>query len=269
MTTKSAKELEQWAEDIADTMEACSASSWPRTVKRHGFDYSNIKPWYNPRWMFEPRTDRVDCVFIGINPGGKPQQPGPTIDPARCVDTCDHDKLAYYDDALSDTPYNDWLDAKCWQGSGRTHQGRVWQAFTSLFGSEEAETTMRATPCFNVCPLRTKGEKEIPTPVWNHSLAWFECVLENLRPKLIICDSFAESGKSPWATLKKWYGFDLMNPTIGGEPTYVKLASLRIGPLSGTPVIGLPLLTGRAYRPVIFQELEELRDEFLFAYVQT
>ena len=126
---------------------------------------------------------------------------------------------------------------------------------------------MRATPCFNVCPLRTKGAVDIPTPVWKQSLLWFEKVLGNLHPELIICDSFAESGKSPWATLKGKYGFDLMNPTIGGKPTYLKLASLRIGPLSGTPVIGLPLLTGRSFEQVIFKELEELRDSFLSAYV--
>ena len=267
MTTMSAKELEQWAEDIARTMEACSASSWRRTVKRYGFDYSNIKPWYNPRWMFEPRTDRVDCVFIGINPGGKPERPGPASAPKCGDNTCSHDRQSYYDDCPSDAPYNDWLDARCWQGNGKLHQRRVWQVFTSLFGSEEAETVMRATPCFNVCPLRTKGEKEIPTHVWNRSVVWFECVLGNLLPRLIICDSFAEVGKSPWATLKKMYGFNPMNPTIGDEPTYVKLASLRVGPLSGTPVIGLPLLSGMAFRSVIIQELEALRDEFLSAHI--
>ena len=256
--TISAKELEREANKIAETMEACPATDWQRTVKRHGFDYSNIKPWYNPRWMFEPRTDRVDCVFIGINPGGKPERPGPASARECGDDPCDHDKLSYYDQEPKEVPYNDWLDAKCWQGSGRTHQGRVRQVFTSLFGSQEAETTMRATPCFNVCPLRTRGAGEIPDCVWEQSLAWFESVLGNLRPRLIICDSFAESGKSPWATLKKMYGFDQINPTIGGDPTYIKLASLRFGSLSRTPVIGLPTLTSRHFRKAIFSELEEL-----------
>ena len=242
MTTMSAKDLEEWAEDIARTMEACSASSWQRTANRYGFDYSNIKPWYNPRWMFEPRTDRVDCVFIGINPGGKPERPGPTFDPARCVDTCDHDRLAYYDYALSDTPYNDWLDAKCWQGSGRTHQGRVRQVFTSLFGSEEAETTMRATPCFNVCPLRTKDTNQIPDCVWKESLHWCKKVLDQLRPRVIICDGFGENGKSPWSTMKDMYGIldHQREPETGGA--LLKWAPVRVSPNEITTVIGIPHL---------------------------
>lgn len=261
MTTMSAKELEEWAEDIARTMEACSASSWQRTVNRYGFDYCNIKPWYNPRWMFEPRTDRVDCVFIGINPGGKPERPGPASARECGDDTCDHDRLAYYDDALSDTPYNDWLDAKCWQGSGRTHQGRVWQVFTSLFGSEEAETTMRATPCFNVCPLRTKDTNQIPDCVWKESLHWCKKVLDQLRPRVIICDGFGENGKSTWSAFKDMYG--ILDPQKEPEKgrTRLKWGSIRDRPLRGCTIIGVPLLTGQYFSEELYPAIESRRDD--------
>ena len=242
MTTMSAKELENWAEDIARTMESCSASRWRRTVNRHGFDYCNIKPWYNPSWMFEPRTDRVDCVFIGINPGGKPERPGPTVDPARCVDTCDHDKLAYYDDALSDTPYNDWLDARCWQGKGETeHQKRAKRVFSDLFDIESPENMMRWTPFFNVCPLRTKGSGQIPDCVWKRSLTWCKSVLDQLRPRLIICDGNAKLGKSPWVMLKSEYKLEKIRCKKIGDTDF----SLKSGesPFEGTKVLALPHLT--------------------------
>ena len=264
MTTMSAKELEKWAEDIARTMEACSASSWPRTVNRHGFDYCNIKPWYNPRWMFEPRTDRVDCVFIGINPGGDPECPGPSENPETCVSTsgnrCHHDLPQYYDDSPSEVPYNDWLDARCWQGKGKLHQKRVKRVFSTLFDIENPEHVMRSTPSLNVCPLRTKGARQIPDCVWEQSLTWCMTVLGNLRPRLIICDGFGESGKSTWSAFKEMYGILSPQKEPARGRANLKWGSIRARPLEQTTIVGVPLLTGQYFSEDLYPAIEYRRD---------
>ena len=272
MATMSAKDLEEWANEIAGTMEFCSASSWKRTVNRHGFDYSNIKPWYNPRWMFEPQPSGVDSVFIGINPGGKPERPGPASAPKCGDNTCSHDRQSYYDDCPSDAPYNDWLDARCWQGNGKLHQQSVKRVFSTLFDVENPENMMRSTPFFNVCPLRTEDASQIPDCVWKESLAWCKSVLDQLQPRLIICDGNTEPGKtywsmlksrSPWAMLKMEYKLERIRcEKLGKTNISLKFGEATVAPLEGTKVLALPHLSRYGHWQSLPPAIHRMKERF-------
>ena len=232
-----AEDMQKEAEAIADIMEACVATNWKRSVERNGFKYSNIKPWYNPRWMFEPRAKGVDRVLVGINPGGDPNQPGPASGKPCGDQRCDHDKLSYHDCDPCCEPYNDWLDAKCWPKRGQANQKRVQSVFNSLY-CENWKRKLVETPCFNVCPLRTAGVDGIPDCVWHQSKAWFKRVIEELRPRTIICNSSAISGKSPWVVVNDLYGISQQ----GKKPS--QYPDVRWGTVSGlsedgTTVIGI------------------------------
>lgn len=200
-----AVKMEGKAEAIAVLMKACVATNWRRRVERADFAYSNIKPWYNPRWMFQPRPRGVERVFVGINPAGNPNTPGP-VNGLQCGNgRCDHDRLSYYDAEPCDRPYNDWLDARCWPGRGPHHQKRTRRVFKNLY-RKRWEQRLRQTSCFNVCPLRTESADDIPDCVWHKSVAWFLEVLENLSPRTIICNGSGKSGKSPWAVIDNCLG---------------------------------------------------------------
>ena len=261
MTSKVVQEWEQEAKAIAGVMEACVATDWRPSVERNGFEYSNIKPWYNPRWMFEPRDEGVDRVFVGINPGGDPDKPGP--DGSKLCDDqrCDHDKLTYYDCDPCYEPYNDWLDAKCWPKRGPTHQKRVRCAIDSIDDVEDVESTMRSTPSFNVCPLRTHRDDGIPDCVWHQSKRWFKRVIKGLQPRTIICNGngIDANSRSPWRVLMP--KLDRCKKIDLGGSQNLKLGIIANEGREPVRVIGLPPLH-RYGGSELYSELSNLREHW-------
>ena len=261
LTSKVVQGWEKEAKAIAGVMEACVATEWCQSVKRNGFEYSNIKPWYNPRWMFGAKG--VDRVLVGINPGGNPDKPGPANGQPCDDDKCDNDRLSYYDDDPCCEPYNDWVDAKCWQGRGRLHQERVKCVFASIYDVDvdDVEPTMRATPSFNVCPLRTNGTDGIPDCVWHQSKRWFKRVIKGLQPRKIICNGngIGANSRSPWRVmipkLDRWKKIDL-------EGTQnLKLGIIANEGRKPVRVIGLPPLY-RYSGSELYSELSNLREHW-------
>ena len=211
-------ELEEQAKNIA--------AKWP------GYD-SDVKCWYNPRCLFEQQADRV---FIGINPRDEPE--------SRYGE--DH---SYLDFDCGGEVYNEWIDGN-WPGSGTDHQNKVRRVYETLYGRADWEDKLRATPSFNVCPLRTHGAQDIPERVWAESLSWCRDVLIHLRPKTIICNGSQESGKSPWAAIKSVFTISETRRTKV-QTAYLKIGKINSGPLAGTDVVGLPQLTRFGNRPLM------------------
>ena len=226
MTYDTAREWEREAERIGEMMVRKSGGAW----KLEKCGCKNVKPLYNPRWMFEPRDEGVKRVFVGIHPAGDPYNP--------LADNPNGDMLEYLDDCPSDRPHNQWIDGD-WGGKGPDHQDKVEEVFKSLYGDDGWKRELRATPSFNVCPLRSKGAADLPKEVWDDSVEWFLRVLVHLRPMTIICNSSADSGRSPWVEIKTRFGIESVErrPKIG-------TASLKWGTVSGlsaggTLVIGV------------------------------
>ena len=212
-------------------------------------DHRNFKPWYSHRALFRKGIKRV---YVGIDPGGDPMFPDNTTGPQ-------------YQTFLEGDSYNAFLD-ESWTGSlaGEAPlQKRTRRAFEELYGASMADGLLRQTACFNVCPVRTGESNDIQQSLWDECVAWFKCVINDLRPTTIICNSSAMNGCSPWAAL---------NVTQDWCERVNKRAFLRSGwiELTGTHkvrVIGLPHLTGTRLKPndleYLFTLLSENRDRLI------
>lgn len=212
-------------------------------------DHRNFKPWYSHRSLYQAGITRV---YVGIDPGGKPENPDATAGPG-------------YQRFLEGDNYNAFLD-ESWKGNAVGEaplQNRTRRVFRELYGESVADDLLRQTACFNVCPVRTGESSNIQPDLWDESVRWFECVINDLKPTTIICNSSAMNGCSPWAALnvtQDWY--ERVN----------KRAFLRSGwiELTGThkaKVIGLPHLTGTWLKPndleYLFTLLSENRDRLI------
>lgn len=190
-------------------------------------DHRNFKPWYSHRSLYQTGVTRV---YVGIDPGGDPRCPDDTTGPQ-------------YQTFLEGDSYNALLD-ECWKeyAVGEAPlQHRTRRVFRELYGESAADDLLRQTACFNVCPLRTGESTKIKPALWRKCVEWFKCVIDDLRPTTIICNSSAMNGCSPWAAL---------NVTQDWCKRVNKRAFLRSGwiELTGTHkarVIGLPHLTNR------------------------
>ena len=236
MTTSFARKMERKAHDIAE--------SWP------GYD-SDIKCWYNPRCMFEGTAERV---FIGINPRLEPS-------------TQQGEDHSYLDYECNDRTYNEWIDGR-WPGSGSEHQSKVRDAFKALYGDDAWERVLRDTPCFNVCPLRTKSPTDISDSLWEQYVSWSHDITLYLKPSTIICNGNSEDygdqlGKSPWNAVRTKFAVQRIaeHPYVvvdrrTGKKQCVKLkvGKMLDGELTGTNVIGLPQLT-RFGEPQLYEFL--------------
>ena len=240
MTTSFARRMERKAHDIAEL--------WP--------DYdSDIKCWYNPRCMFEGTAERV---FIGINP--------------RLERSTQHgEDRSYLDFECNDGAYNDWIDGR-WPGSGSEHQTKVRDVFKALYGDDAWERVLRDTPCFNVCPLRTKSPKDISDSVWKEYVSWSHEIILHLKPSTIICNGNSEDyggqlGKSPWNAVRTKFNVEPISedPFVvvnrhNDEEQCVRLKRGQVtsGDLTGADVIGMPQLTRFGELP-LYELLKQLR----------
>ncbi len=182
-------EMEGEARRLARMMESAKRGAWNAE--------GNVKPWYNPRWMFNRGAERI---FLGINPGGDPGNPDGTAEIHMCADPDSH---------CEDGAYNSWL-CEYWGAETRSgarkpnpHQAAVWLAFKALFGATEWEDVLKRTPTFNVCPLRTLGIRNIPRNVWESSKTWCKKVIHELQPEMIICNGNGRNSKSPWSVIEE------------------------------------------------------------------
>ena len=251
MTYDTAREWEREAERIGEMMVRKSGGAW----KLEKCGCKNVKPLYNPRWMFEPRDEGVKRVFVGIRPAGDPCEP--------LEDNPSGDMLEYLDDCPSDRPHNQWIDGH-WGGRGPTHQSLVQRVFESLYGKGGWKRELRATPSFNVCPLRVKDYPPLCSKVYDKSEALFLDMVEGLRPQTIICNGTGEW--TPWRALnpknvRSWrIGEDLP------RRPFLRHGEYKIGEGSVARVIGFPALTGqvRYYdRPSLMRLLETHRDKLI------
>lgn len=203
-------------------------------------DHRNFKPWYSYRALFQEGITRV---YIGIDPGGDPMFP-------------DNTTGSQYQTFLEGDSYNAFLD-ESWTGSVAGEaplQKRTRRVFGELHGESAADDMLRQTACFNVCPVRTGESTKIQTELWRECVAWFKCVIDDLRPTTIICNSSAMVGCSPWAALNVMQ--DWCAPVSGRA--YLRTGIAQVGDTHATRVIGLPHLTGARYNhEVLFRLLSE------------
>lgn len=231
--------------------EARSLASKMETAKRRSWQSEgNVKPWYNPRWMFNRGAKRV---FLGINPGGDPGNPDGTGDGHVCTDPDSHGE---------DGAYNSWL-CEYWgavTSSGvrkpDPHQAAVWLAFEAMYGESDWEDVLKHTPTFNVCPLRTRVSESLPNDVWERSKKWCKQVIHELRPKTIICNGNGEGLRSPWSVLRE-SGMSVLSPI----PLNSKGLKLKRGIYAfdgdDADVIAMPSLS-RFAKPRLYGELRKL-----------
>lgn len=206
-----------------------------------GGDVPNFKPWYSPKWMYEPIEGGVERVFLGVYPSTNREfKAGQVCDKPRC----DHERLAYVNHLQSCCPYNDWLDSGCWGPHGKRHQTKARNVFKSLYGESEGVAKFRFARCTNACPMRMKGGYYIPQTVWDD---WIRKLLNGLRPKTIICNGYGEDGDSPWATVNRLYQPRWIPAVTFGE-SMIKLAGMSFDGSDETMVIGITSLNGRYFR---------------------
>lgn len=234
-------EMEGEARRLAKMMESAKRGAW----KAEG----NVKPWYNPRWMFNQGAERV---FLGINPGGDPGNPDGTAERHVCADPDSHGE---------DGAYNSWLceywGARARSGSRKPnpHQAAVWLAFEALYGETEWEDALKRAPTFNVCPLRTRGAWDIPPNVWESSSAWCNRVIHELRPTTIICNGNGET--SPWSVLHKTGNLESTAPARISKSTNLK-RGIYTHNEAESDVIGIPSLS-RFASTKLYEELSEVK----------
>ena len=210
----------------------------------------NVKLFYNPRWMFQPRPEGVKRIFVGIHPAGDPANP--------MKDNPYGDMLEYLDEQPGDRPHNQWIDGR-WASKGRMHQQRAKQVFQSLYGTDKWETELRSTPCFNVSPIRASEADSSPQCVWDASAVLCVDILRHLRPKTIICNGFDDAGRSPWAVVKRAFGIGPPPSEPVGGTAVVKLGAVGVLADGATTVIGLPMLTSRWFKNSLFSDLRKMR----------
>ncbi len=220
-----------------------------RIANRFKNDISGIKPWYSYAGLFDEPTTRV---FVGLNPGGSSE--------SEELDKRYRNRERVY----TETGFNAWLD-EVWEGASlpgaSVLQKRAHRAFQDMYGSDDWEHTLRNTPCFNVVPFRTSSSAKLPSGAWNAAQPWFRQILQQLQPKLIICDGSGED-KSAWAALRK---FNVIRPrkSIPTASTgRIKYGHITSGPLKGARVVALPHLSKKYFWPDddSFQKLRGLRE---------
>lgn len=241
---KTVSDWEREAQRIGEMMVRATGGAW--RLEKDGC--KNVKPFYNPRWMFEPNQERVKRVFVGIHPAGDPFRP---LESNPCGDM-----LVYLDDQPSEMPHNQWIDG-CWAGKGPRHQSLVKKVFKSLYGKAVWERKLRKTPSFNICPIRLPRHGSVPKPVWGDSIKLCEDIVKNLRPKTIICNGYGEKGNSPWAVIKRKFGFETRECLTERGKTVLKWGTVRGIAEGGTTVIGLPHLTSQWFVESLFCKLQD------------
>lgn len=217
-------------------------------------DDRNFKPWYSPKWMYEPIENGVDRLFVGINPGGDPANPDETDAGHVCADEASHG---------INGEYNRWL-CEYWGATTKSgirkpnpHQAAAWLAFEAMFGHARWEDVLIHTPTTNVCPVRTQGAGGIRDEVWESSKGWFKTLLHRLKPEMIICNGNVENGKSPWAVLKAGGMIERYRSREVAKTAYFKRGTYRCDDLKAD-VIGMPMLS-RFATPKLYQELRNLQ----------
>ena len=222
--------------------------------KLDGFLYGNdrnFKPWYSPRGLIDNLRGRVDRVLIGVNPGGSPREPDQTT----------VDRL--WEVALNPSrPFNAYLDER-WEGS-RPGTSRLQRGVRNVFRvlyQDQWEAHLRNTACFNVCPVRTSDSSKIQTDLWLYSMEWCKSVLNDLTPRMIICNGNSDDDRSPWTVLKTAYNLD----RIESEPLGDSNRSVKFGVASveGTKVLAVPHLSRHGHWRTLPAAVDKFRDEFL------
>lgn len=213
-------------------------------------DGRNMKPWFSAPCLFESRAARV---FLAVNPGGEPSV---REVPYRQLT---HDCNA---EGCRQKRFNAWLD-ESWEGepAGKMqNQIAVRSAFQALYGERKGATTLRSTPCFEVCPLRTANADKLPKEVWQQSIEWCQVVLERLRPRLVICNGNAEKGFSPWAAVCQMYKVETDGKQHLFNSASLKTGRIVTGPLTDAQVLGIPHLS-RFGSGLVYRALHELSVE--------
>lgn len=225
--------MEKQAKEMAINMARSKGTKWP-----HQLAQRNTKPWYSPRWMFDPSTNRV---LIGTNPGGEPLQPDDTTSPK-----------VYEKNLNCPKRWNAYID-EAWGDSSRPGEAKMQKAvrviFQKLYGCDPSETALRETACFNACPFRTSGGADIPVDIWRRSACWMLAVLEHVRPTTIICNGNKTSNRtyrSAWAALIL-SGLEVREeePIPVGDSYEIRFGVVAKGTLKDCRVLGLPHLSAR------------------------
>lgn len=223
--------MEAEAETIADAMSR-ERLGWCKEVDGR----SNLKPWYSHLSAFQPGAKRA---LVGIDPGGDPSTPDATVGPR-------------YRDQLEGDSYNAFLDERWPKRSGSTElhrpgeaplQRSVREVFHILFPRSDTADEIRATACFNACPIRTGLGSDLPPrgEVWRLSKKWFNRVLEHIQPELVIC--IANGNVSPWQAL----GVGHAKKIRLARSAYLKCGFVKLIDGRSVKVIGLPHLKRGAY----------------------
>lgn len=215
-------------------------------------DGRNMQPWYSAPCLFEQAADRV---FLALNPGGVPRSTNRPYRPHG------HDCAAA---GCETGPFNRWLDEE-WEGhpAGRKkNQVAVLKAFRALFGDCDAVPTLRRTPCFEVCPLRTHQASDLPKEVWLACTYWCREVLEKLAPRTIFCNGNNEKRNSAWAAIRQRYDLGEVQCRSLYNTASLKWGKIGgpSGALTGAVVIGCPHLS-QFDGGVVFDALRDLRHE--------
>lgn len=202
-------------------------------------DNRNFKPWYSPRALIDQaaKHGKVECVLIGVNPGGCPGERDPTTKERR------------WERPMTDvSPFNAYIDER-WKSAKRGEaslQVAVQKVFKALHDSM-CEPKLRNTICFNVCPIRTHDASCIPPQLWTKSVEWCLEVLEHLNPDRIICIS--NYGKmTPWTAvdgpqLKKARFWRDVRKSKNGFPNFVLADRAGHPKLNACEIISTPHLS--------------------------
>ena len=240
--------MEAEAETIAEAMRR-EKPGWRKEVDGR----SNLKPWYSHLSAFQPGIKRA---LVGIDPGGEPSMPDDTVG-------------CRYRELLEGDSYNAFLDERWPKESGSTELYRAGEAplqqavrkvFAILFPELDTEAEIRATTCFNACPIRTGLGSKIPPHgrVWSLSEDWYKSVLEHIRPELLIC--IGNGDVSPWKLLN----VDEEKPIKFAKSAHLKHGSAKLKGGQSIKVIGLPHLTGgRFSRPCLYDAIAAKRELLL------
>ena len=248
MATGFTEQMDREAADLGRLMEKVTKKKlgW----KQRPYLQDNVKTWYNRPEAFESRADRV---FLGIHPAGDPFD---TKAPAgHCCKHQDwHDKDGTYNYWICE----DWSHAR----NGPRHQGYVLNAFELIYG-KGGKSLLHVTPSFNVCPIRTLKVKDIPMPVWRRSVRWAKAVLDKVEPSTVICNGNAETGRSPWAMLKREYGLECTKSyQLGDTNRSLKFGVAKDKPLKGTKVLAVPHLSYHGGWRSLHQLLRHAKSKF-------
>lgn len=223
--------MEARAETIASAMSR-ECPEWRREVDGRG----NVKPWYSHLSTFQPGTKRA---LVGIDPGGHPSLPDDTVGPR-------------YRELLEGDSYNAFLDER-WPKKSGSHtlhlageaplQLAIHEVFGALFPGSDSKEAIRATACFNACPIRTGLGSRLPPrgKVWCRSEKWCIGVLEHIQPELIIC--IANGKISPWQALDVRHQKKIRLACRAN----LKCGSVKLKSGRSVKVIGLPHLTRGAF----------------------